>query len=317
MRRLFISLVLFASLFHGLARSAPGPAAALFERDWQWRLEHHPEYATTLGERRYNDRLSDTSLAAVRARRDHLRSMLEEARALDRAGLSAQEKLSLDLFVFGKERQLARLAFSPVDPQLLTSWDGLPVRLPRLVAQTPFASEEDYRNYLARLGWSHGDDEFFSTEQMIEWFSLDGLNKGAARFDFVKLENINGHYIREAKPDYLYDVMLALAEEVGRTADLAGLSANKATVLSALPELQPRAKTVLELTGSRSELSFLELPEDDPKVRQPDISKAREVLGWEPKVDLMDGLKVTLDYFRGCPEFAEPEGAGAEGAGAK
>ncbi len=76
------------------------------------------------------------------------------------------------------------------------------------------------------------------------------------------------------------------------------------------------AKTVLELTGSRSELSFLELPEDDPKVRQPDITKARELLGWEPKVDLMDGLKVTLDYFRGCPEFAEPEGAGAEGAGA-
>jgi uncharacterized protein (DUF885 family) len=151
MRRLFISLVLFAALFHGLARSAPGPAAALFERDWQWRLEHHPEYATTLGERRYNDRLSDTSLAAVRARREHLRTMLEEARALDRAALSAQEKLSLDLFVFGKERQLAMLAFSLVDPQLLTSWDGLPVRLPRLVAQTPFATEDDYRNYVSRL----------------------------------------------------------------------------------------------------------------------------------------------------------------------
>ena len=75
---------------------------------------------------------------------------------------------------------------------------------------------EAMRNYLARLGWSHGDDEIFSTEQMVEWFSLEGLNKGAARFDFVKLENINGHYIREAKPDYLYDVMLATADEVGR-----------------------------------------------------------------------------------------------------
>jgi glutamyl-tRNA synthetase len=106
---------------------------------------------------------------------------------------------------------------------------------------------EAVRNYLARLGWSHGDDEIFSTEQMVEWFSLEGLNKGAARFDFVKLENINGHYIREAKPEYLYDVMLATAAEVGRQADLDGLSANKATVLTALPELQPRAKTVLEL----------------------------------------------------------------------
>lgn len=106
---------------------------------------------------------------------------------------------------------------------------------------------EALRNYLARLGWSHGDDEIFSTEQMVEWFSLDGLNKGAARFDFVKLENINGHYIREAKPDYLYDVMLATAEELGRVTDVDGLVANKTTVLSALPEVQPRAKTVLEL----------------------------------------------------------------------
>lgn len=106
---------------------------------------------------------------------------------------------------------------------------------------------EALRNYLARLGWSHGDDEIFSTEQMVEWFSLDALNKGAARFDFVKLENINGHYIREAKPEYLYNIMLSTAAEVGRLTDLDGLTANKDTVLAALPEVQPRAKTVLEL----------------------------------------------------------------------
>jgi len=102
-------------------------------------------------------------------------------------------------------------------------------------------------NYLARLGWSHGDDELFSRQQMVDWFGLDGLNKGAARFDFVKLENINGHYIRDAAPAALYDIMLATAREVGRTADAAGLSDYAATVLAALPELQPRAKTVLEL----------------------------------------------------------------------
>lgn len=103
------------------------------------------------------------------------------------------------------------------------------------------------RNYLARLGWSHGDDEIFSTEQMVGWFSLEALNKGAARFDFVKLENINGHYIRESQPADLYDIMLATAQEVGRDTDFAGLDVNKETVLAAIPELQPRAKTVLEL----------------------------------------------------------------------
>ncbi len=106
---------------------------------------------------------------------------------------------------------------------------------------------EAMTNYLARLGWSHGDDELFSIDQMVEWFSLEGLNKGAARFDFVKLENVNGHYIREAKSDYLYKVMVETAREVGREADHEGLAANKDTVLAALPELQPRAKTVLEL----------------------------------------------------------------------
>ncbi|MBN9344592.1 MAG: glutamate--tRNA ligase, partial [Devosia sp.] len=102
-------------------------------------------------------------------------------------------------------------------------------------------------NYLARLGWSHGDDELFSVQQMVEWFSLEGLNKGAARFDFVKLENVNGHYIREARPEALYKVMVETAREVGREVDHEGLLANRETALAALPELQPRAKTVLEL----------------------------------------------------------------------
>ena len=58
------------------------------------------------------------------------------------------------------------------------------------------------------------------------------------------------------------------------------------------------AEKVVELTGSKSELTFQELPQDDPKVRQPDITKAREILGWEPKVDLDTGLRRTLEYFQ-------------------
>ena len=54
------------------------------------------------------------------------------------------------------------------------------------------------RNYLVRLGWSHGDQEIFSTEEMIAAFDLSGVGRSAARFDFAKLENLNGHYIRHA-----------------------------------------------------------------------------------------------------------------------
>ncbi len=59
------------------------------------------------------------------------------------------------------------------------------------------------------------------------------------------------------------------------------------------------ALLVLELTGSKSTLAFNPLPEDDPKVRQPDITKARTMLGWEPKVELREGVQRTIDYFRG------------------
>ncbi len=58
------------------------------------------------------------------------------------------------------------------------------------------------------------------------------------------------------------------------------------------------AKEVLELTGSKSEIIYKELPEDDPKIRRPDISKAKELLGWEPQVDRKEGLKRTLEYFK-------------------
>ena len=63
------------------------------------------------------------------------------------------------------------------------------------------------------------------------------------------------------------------------------------------------AREVLELTGSESKLAFQPLPQgygDDPKVRQPDITRAREILGWEPEVDRRDGLLKTIDYFRNC-----------------
>jgi len=57
------------------------------------------------------------------------------------------------------------------------------------------------------------------------------------------------------------------------------------------------AREIIRLTGSESDIIFTELPEDDPKVRQPDITKARTVLGWEPRVLLEEGLKVTIEYF--------------------
>jgi len=103
------------------------------------------------------------------------------------------------------------------------------------------------RNYLARLGWSHGDDEIFSSEQMIEWFDLDALNKGASRFDFNKLANINAHYIKAESPKNLFLAMCDLAKELNNKNDYEGLCQNENTIIKALPSLQTRAKTIVEL----------------------------------------------------------------------
>jgi len=59
------------------------------------------------------------------------------------------------------------------------------------------------------------------------------------------------------------------------------------------------AEAVIELTGAKSKLTFQNLPADDPKQRQPDITKAREILGWEPSVQLREGLGKTIEYFDG------------------
>lgn len=92
-------------------------------------------------------------------------------------------------------------------------------------------------NYLLRLGWGHGDREELTRDEAIELFDIGGVGKSPSRFDIKKLENLNGHYIREAD-----DARLAalVAAEIGEGADLALLT-------QAMPVLKPRAKTTHEL----------------------------------------------------------------------
>jgi glutamyl-tRNA synthetase len=105
------------------------------------------------------------------------------------------------------------------------------------------------RNYLVRLGWSQGDKEFFTTPEMIEAFDLGHVGRSAARFDFVKLESMNGHYMRLSKDeDLLAAIGAALpylpnAETILPKYD-AGM---RAKLLKAMPGLKERAKTLIEL----------------------------------------------------------------------
>lgn len=99
-------------------------------------------------------------------------------------------------------------------------------------------------NYLARLGWSHGDDELFTREQLIEWFDLDHITPSAARFDFDKLRWVNAHYMRQAAVE-------RLASEVAARLARRGVDPEKGPPLEAVVALyRDRAETLEELTDA-------------------------------------------------------------------
>jgi glutamyl-tRNA synthetase len=106
---------------------------------------------------------------------------------------------------------------------------------------------ESMRNYLLRIGWSHGDDEIISTEQAIAWFDLDGIGRAAARFDIVRLTNLNGHYLRGAEDGRLVALISPrLVEILGRDPD----AVERERLTRAMEGLKQRAKTLAELTDN-------------------------------------------------------------------
>ena len=105
------------------------------------------------------------------------------------------------------------------------------------------------RNYLVRLGWSHGDQEIFSTEELIRLFDLPQIGRSPARFDFAKLDNLNGHYIRQSSDA---DLVAAIEQMLPHIAGGAALAAKltpamRDQLVAAMPGLKERAKTLVEL----------------------------------------------------------------------
>jgi len=105
---------------------------------------------------------------------------------------------------------------------------------------------EAMRNYLLRLGWSHGDDEIISTKQAIEWFELSGIGKSPSRFDMTKLLNLNAHYIKESDNIELTALIKPLMEKE--------LGSNLSTevverIQKGMEGLKPRAKDLNELAA--------------------------------------------------------------------
>lgn len=170
-RRVLSCIVLAGGLGSPVAAAPAAPAAdpavalhRLLDAEWEWRLAQFPERATSLGDHRYDDRLTDRSAVAIAARREHHRELRAAVRAIDRTRLAGEDRLSwevldfvTDLDVRGDALYLSAapgkdLPFSSDDsPLAINQMSGPQLSLPQLVQATPFHTEADYRHYLARL----------------------------------------------------------------------------------------------------------------------------------------------------------------------
>ncbi len=152
---------------------------------------------------------------------------------------------------------------------------------------------EAMRNYLVRLGWSHGNDEVFSTAQAIEWFGLDAVGRAAARFDFAKLESVNFEHMRNTPDEDLLELLIAFLpfHDQGERM-LAKLDdAMREKMVLAMPGLKERAKTLSDLvTGAQ--FLFAERPlAIDEKAAKMLEGDARAILA-----DLTTALKQAEDW---------------------
>lgn len=161
------------------------------------------------------------------------------------------------------------------------------------------------RNYLARLGWSHGDEEFFTDAQMIEWFGLDAIGKSAARFDFRKLEHLNGQHMRVTPDSDLMDQLdtLVAVQKIDPIPE-----DKRAMLMQAMPGIKERAKTLLEVV----DLSYYILAE---RPLQPD-EKSSKLINSETLpmlARLTERLRNASDWKAGATETIARETAEAEG----
>lgn len=149
---------------------------------------------------------------------------------------------------------------------------------------------EALRNYLLRLGWSHGDEEIMTLERAVSTFSLSEVNKGASRFDFDKLDSINSHYIKQADNDRLLD----LACDILETQHILDIDDTARSRISQhMDELKSRATTLLQLADEAAFYAY--------KVPFPYDDKADALLDHAAR-DVLQALMEKLRVSEGEPE---------------
>ena len=177
---------------------------------------------------------------------DHDMGVTQIIRGDDHLTNTARQKIIYDALGWDMPKVAhIPLIHGPDGAKLSKRHGALGVEAYRAMGYLPVA----LRNYLVRLGWAHGDAEILSTDEMIALFDLEGIGRSPSRFDFGKLENLNGHYIRQTADNELVDHVIALLDHIPEGPALKAKldERKKAQLAAAMPGLKERAKTLLEL----------------------------------------------------------------------
>ncbi len=177
---------------------------------------------------------------------DHDMGVTQIIRGDDHLTNTARQKIIYDALGWDMPKVAhIPLIHGPDGAKLSKRHGALGVEAYRAMGYLPVA----LRNYLVRLGWAHGDAEILSPDEMVALFDLEGIGRSPSRFDFGKLENLNGHYIRQTEDEELVRHIVALLDHIPGGAELKAKldDGKKAQLTAAMPGLKERAKTLLEL----------------------------------------------------------------------
>jgi glutamyl-tRNA synthetase len=176
---------------------------------------------------------------------DHDMGVTQIIRGDDHLTNSARQKIIYDAMGWHVPKMAhIPLIHGPDGAKLSKRHGALGVEAYRAMGYLPAA----LRNYLVRLGWAHGDAEILSTDEMIALFDLDGIGRSPSRFDFAKLENLNGHYIRQTPDAELVGHLDVLLDHVEGGGEIRAKldDAMRSRLLAAMPGLKERATTLVD-----------------------------------------------------------------------
>jgi uncharacterized protein (DUF885 family) len=259
----FIILTTAAFAFAQLTSSSPAKKLnELFDEDWEWTLQNYPEYATFLGDNRFNDRLIDFTRPAIEARHAHQRQMLERVEKIDRSQLIGQDTISYDLFLLDKQIAVEAQRW-PTELMPLSQIEGPHIGFAQLAGSSPFRNVGDYENYLARLG-------AYSTQldQVIELMKRGMETRWL--YPAVPLRSvpsqIEGQIVEDPTASPLYKPFQSFPAEIseaeGQRLSEGGRRQIKESVIPALRKLNTFVKDRY-LPACRSEIAVSALPDGE------------------------------------------------------